>query len=127
MSLFPLLAGSYLSSWRWDGVQILEHIPQCNLLTTALMEWNALHTILAPGSGFCHNALLSIKETLQLPLSTRAVPAGDDPPLYKCGSKTGPGCLQGESELLTELGEVISRINRHIRPLLYTWHIFHNM
>ena len=31
--------------------------------------------------------LLSIKETLQLPLSTRAVPADDDPPLYKWGSK----------------------------------------
>ena len=32
--------------------------------------------------------------------------------------ETGPGCLQGESELLTELREVISQINRHIMPLL---------
>ena len=31
--------------------------------------------------------LLSIKETMQLPLSTRVVPADDDPPLYKRGSK----------------------------------------
>ena len=52
-------------------------------LTTALMEWNALHTILAPGVASVTMPLLSIKETLQLPLSTREVPADDDPPLYK--------------------------------------------
>ena len=33
-------------------------------LTTALMEWNALHTILAPGGGFCHNAPVEYKRDL---------------------------------------------------------------
>ena len=51
--------------------------------------------------------LLSIKETLQLPLSTRAVPADDDPPL---------------SELLTELQEVISNQSAYFTPP--AWHVF---
>ena len=53
--------------------------------TTALIE-RVECTAHHPGSRewlFVTMPLLSIKETLQLPLSTRAVPADDDPPLYK--------------------------------------------
>ena len=58
-------------------------------LTTALVEWNALHTILAQGCGrhcVSHNAPVEYKD-LAVAISTRAGPAEDDPPLYKLGSK----------------------------------------
>lgn len=55
-------------------------------LKTALMEWNARHTILAPGVQqtlrLTQLPLLCIK-VLEVAISTRAQPAEDDPPLYK--------------------------------------------
>ena len=57
-------------------------------LTTPLVEWNALHTILGCGRHCVgHNAPVEYKKTLQFAISTRAGPAEDDPPLYKLGSK----------------------------------------
>jgi len=56
-------------------------------LTTALMEWNALLTI------------LSIKD-LAVAISTRAGPAEDDPPVYKLGLKPVQAVCKGESGTL---------------------------
>ena len=65
-------------------------------LTTALVEWNALLTILAPG-GVADTVSatmppLSIKD-LAVAISTRAGPDEDDPPLILIRVQTGPGCL----------------------------------
>ena len=57
-----------------SGKAVTMHQPW---LTTAFMEWNALHTVLALGVGghyFCHSELVVCE--------------------------TGPGCLEGEREEL---------------------------
>ena len=65
-------------------------------LTKALVEWNALLTILAPGgvadivSVTMH--LLNIKD-FAVAISTRAGPDEDDPLLILIRVQTGPGCL----------------------------------
>ena len=86
------------------------YVPVGPWLTTALIEWNALHTSWLQGCGrhyVSHNApfMIRVKDLAIAILLTSAEPAEDDLPLYKyCSNPVLLGCLEGEELLIEHFG-----------------------